>query len=199
MTGRLIRVLPRAQVRDIIRHREPQAAPWALISVYSSPKEQLIGSEEEKVLKGIGCEKVLNLCVGDYDHSHMEVIKKIGKEEFVFSEEHAKNVIDFVKSFDEEHQLQSYLTMLVVHCDAGVSRSGAIGLWACRYLGCDEKEFRRDNPFIHPNTLIYETLYIESGMKESYKDFWENTIIEGSWESKIKFIGDKEEDNGKIL
>jgi len=46
-------------------------------------------------------------------------------------------------------------------------------LWACRYLGGDEKEFRKLNKNIHPNSHVYDTLYEVSGMKEDYRKFWE--------------------------
>lgn len=195
--SRIIKVLPRAEVRYIIDHKELQAEHWALISIYSSPKEKLVGMEEEKSLKGIGCEKVLNLCFGDYDYSHLGVVKKMKEEEYLFNDKHANKIIAFVKSFDEKHRFMSYPTLFVVHCDAGVSRSGAVGLWACRYLGYDEKEFRKINSNIFPNSLIYDTLYKAAGMKEDYKKFWENAIVEGSdpWVSKIRFIKDEENMN----
>jgi predicted protein tyrosine phosphatase len=182
VSGRIISVLPRATVRHIIEHKEPQAGHWALISIYSSPKEKLVGPEEEETLKEIGCEKVLSLCFGDYDYSCLEVIKERNEEELLFNTTHAEKVIDFVKSFDEKHQFMSYSTLLVVHCDAGVSRSGALGLWSCRYLGYDEKEFRKTNNNIHPNSLIYDTLCKVSGMKESYQNFWDNLDpVEDIW------------------
>jgi len=166
MTGRMIKVFSRAMVKLIIEHKEPQAEHWALISIYSSPKDKLIGPEEEKTLKKIGCEKTLSLCFGDYDYSSFDILKGQKEEEYIFNKNHADKIIEFVKSFDEKHQFMSWPTLFVVHCDAGVSRSGAVGLWACRYLEYDEKEFRKINENISPNSFVYDTLCKESGMKE---------------------------------
>lgn len=46
----------------------------------------------------------------------------------------------------------------IVHCSAGISRSGAVGQFICDYFGCNREEFLRDNPYIHPNGRITRML-----------------------------------------
>ena len=52
---------------------------------------------------------------------------------------------------------------LIIHCEAGLSRSGAIGCFACKYLGFDEEVFKSVNPNILPNSYILEFLYDRYG------------------------------------
>ena len=171
---RIIKVFPRAMVKYLIANKESKGCPWALISIYTSHKERLISPQMEEELKGMRCEKILNMCFGDYDKKIWEKIKGTEEDQYFFNQRQAQEILEFVKSFDEKHQFMSYPTTLVVHCDAGVSRSGAVGLWACRYLGYDEKEFRKSNKNIHPNSHVYDTLYELSGMREDYKNFWDS-------------------------
>jgi len=192
---RTILVLPRAEVRYLIENKKPVDHHWALISIYTSPKERLVTPLVEKELKKQGCDKVLNMCFGDYDKNVWDKIKGTKEAPYFFNQKQAQEIIEFVKFFDEKHQLMSYTTTLVVHCDAGVSRSGAVGLWACRYLGRDEKEFRKLNKNIHPNSHVYDTLYEVSGMKGDYRKFWDKVLIEGSnpLTAKIRFLDDEED------
>ena len=67
----------------------------------------------------------------------------------MFSQEDAKKVIGFLKGCDQN---------LIVHCHAGVSRSGAIGLFAAEYLNADLDYFYRMNPQIWPNQRVLRLL-----------------------------------------
>ena len=47
----------------------------------------------------------------------------------------------------------------VIHCEAGISRSGAIGLFINDYFNVmNKKEFKKINFNIHPNKYIYNEL-----------------------------------------
>lgn len=91
-----------------------------------------------------------------------------------FNEDMAKSVISFLD------QNKALCDTLIVHCDAGMSRSSAIGLWANRYLGLDEKTFMVDNPRKCPNVDALSILMEVSGLNDSYKDFWEKKILKKS-------------------
>jgi predicted protein tyrosine phosphatase len=56
--------------------------------------------------------------------------------------------------------------MFVLHCDAGVSRSGAVGTFIQRYLEIEEEGFKKLNPYIHPNHFVLNILMEVSGMAE---------------------------------
>ena len=71
-----------------------------------------------------------------------------------------------VRAFDSE-QAQAVVTFVennrhkktfIVHCTAGISRSGAVGQFICDYFNCDREEFLRINPHIYPNARVTRML-----------------------------------------
>lgn len=68
-----------------------------------------------------------------------------------FTVEDAKKVKQFIK--DNKHKKQ-----FVVHCSAGISRSGAVGQFICDFFRCDREEFLRNNPHIFPNGRVTRLL-----------------------------------------
>ena len=66
-----------------------------------------------------------------------------------FSIEQARHIVRFVQENGERP--------LLIHCTAGISRSGAVGLAIAELCGCEE-EFLRDNPVIMPNQLVLRKL-----------------------------------------
>ena len=66
-----------------------------------------------------------------------------------FTIETAREIVRFVREADDRP--------LLIHCTAGISRSGAVGLAVAEQCGCVE-EFRRGNPDIMPNQLVLQKL-----------------------------------------
>lgn len=62
-----------------------------------------------------------------------------------------KHVIEFFERNKDK-------TSLIVHCAAGISRSGAIGTFAQEYFNTDIVKFKSDNKYIHPNSLVMTIL-----------------------------------------
>jgi predicted protein tyrosine phosphatase len=167
-------VYPRAVIRDFLQGNRTIISPWALISICTCPEEKLIQKKDEYTLSALGCKKHITHFFGDYtniDYSK-RAAKKVGKEIFTFDEEKAKHIISFIDTLEQSSEKLT----LVIHCDAGISRSGAIGIFACRYLGLDENIFREKNPYIHPNSAVYDILYKISGKKKEYEKFWESVL-----------------------
>jgi predicted protein tyrosine phosphatase len=52
----------------------------------------------------------------------------------------------------------------IIHCSAGISRSGAVGSFICDYLKQDYEQFKKDNPIIHPNSHVLSILKKISGI-----------------------------------
>lgn len=73
----------------------------------------------------------------------------------IFDSEIAKELVEFIdKNKDKKTR--------IVHCTAGVSRSGAIGEFIQRKFGTESmKTFRKRNKHIHPNRLVRKLLNIE--------------------------------------
>jgi predicted protein tyrosine phosphatase len=71
------------------------------------------------------------------------------KEMIFFSDEHAKKIIEFVKKYLNKIEL------IVVQCDAGISRSAAVAAALSKCLNNDDEYF-----FKHylPNSLVYKTI-----------------------------------------
>ena len=65
--------------------------------------------------------------------------------------EQALDLFDFIKSNIDKKTC-------LVHCHAGVSRSGAVGLFINEYLGQNEERFRVLHPNIAPNPHILSLL-----------------------------------------
>lgn len=68
-----------------------------------------------------------------------------------FTVEQAKQVKDFIKKNKDKKTF-------IVHCSAGISRSGAVAQYICDFFRCDREEFLRNNPFIHPNGRVTRLL-----------------------------------------
>jgi len=133
---------------------------WALISIFSNPEEKRVSKKEEDILKEAGCLEVLSLCFKDITPAEVSAIST--DKGALFTQIQASQILDFINRLrDEAH-------VLFIHCDAGISRSGAVGLWVCRYLGLDEGEFRSSNHKVMPNQHVYETLHNISGMRDAY-------------------------------
>jgi predicted protein tyrosine phosphatase len=73
------------------------------------------------------------------------------------TEEQGKRIIAFL---DQLRKLEKFF--LLIHCTVGISRSGAVGLFASHYLGHNEEEkekFNRTNKHIHPNGHVSQVLF----------------------------------------
>jgi len=64
-----------------------------------------------------------------------------------FSNKMAKDLYMFIKNNLEKNQC-------IVHCMAGISRSGAVGSFICDLTRSNRQKFLRDNPQIHPNARV---------------------------------------------
>lgn len=68
-----------------------------------------------------------------------------------FDEEHAGRIIRFIDAW------RNSADVLLVHCDAGVSRSAAVCAAAKRYLGFDDMDIFHSSKY-EPNYLVYTTI-----------------------------------------
>ena len=83
------------------------------------------------------------------------------KNKFLFfTKEHAQKIHKFIETIKDDGSKDFY-----VHCDAGVSRSGAVGYmlneWFNKYLEnnrCDNIFFQEENRHIMPNPLVIRLL-----------------------------------------
>ena len=66
-------------------------------------------------------------------------------------DEQAMELLDFI----DEHMDKDNC---IIHCAAGISRSGAVGTFICDYTDTNFNSFIQDNPQIHPNPLVLNLL-----------------------------------------
>jgi protein-tyrosine phosphatase len=71
----------------------------------------------------------------------------------VMTDEQADELLNFIDS-----QIANNKDTCIVHCEAGISRSGAVGTFICDYTESDWNEFIHTNPQIHPNIVILNKL-----------------------------------------
>lgn len=162
-------VLSRQEVEHIVSTgafpeyaKEHIQGNWVLISIYGE-YPVLHTFAQLDTLKSAGCVQYIDCHFAD-------ITEQI--DEFVlFNKIHARKIIDFIDKMKDE------VDTLVVHCAAGISRSGAVGLFVCRYLGLDETEFRKINSNIAPNMHVLKVLNTVSGIDDRYVDFWKNQEV----------------------
>jgi len=169
---------PRYEIRLLIEsvRRLKTDLPWYLISIYEGIKDKcVVGEMDREILRIKGCVDVLELDFSDVtDKQYHKIINEYPEMKSkvkLFSNEQANKIVLFLKDVNKKND-----GMLIAQCGAGISRSGAVGIFACRFLGIDEKIFRTNNSLINPNPYVYDLLYRVSGMRDDYVRFWEEKI-----------------------
>lgn len=96
-----------------------------------------------------------NVKVMYFDDTDIDTITLLSNGEKVpvkaFSEEQAKDLFKFIKQNEDKNNC-------VIHCAAGISRSGAVGTFINTYTGGNWFDFKRKNPNIQPNSRIIRML-----------------------------------------
>jgi predicted protein tyrosine phosphatase len=97
---------------------------------------------------------VMIMHFGDYGEEF--VLRNIHKGPTgLFNEHKAKKLYEFIKRNKDK-------SMAIVHCGAGISRSGAVGTFIHDLYGTiTSEEFKRKNPRIQPNGHILKLLRTE--------------------------------------
>lgn len=152
-----IEIYPRKHVENIISWKIKPGSignKWALISISGQSSVKIDQLENRRILKEIGCEEILSVVfddVTDQDNAGVHLL---------FNNGIARQIINFVDKYKD-------VDTLVVHCAAGISRSGAVGVFAARYLNLDENKLYDRFPII-PNQFVLKILMDESGLNNSY-------------------------------
>jgi hypothetical protein len=194
-----IKIVPRVAAELLLEKNERAMSkvlfndthtPWALISLYGlkefmndkggRDKNPLMSKDNFPILQEMGCVDYCNSCFMDitkeiYERAH----RTIYMENMLFDIPRAEKIIYFID------QIKDKCDRLIIHCDAGRSRSGGVGLWATRYLGLDEKSYCNSNPEITPNLHVVDILSEVSGTKKDYEKFWMDNCmkLDSDWEN----------------
>lgn len=149
-----VKVLCKAQMKDFIENDlfgYIKNNKVAVISIIDTDSPDLFGPD-------ISNENVLTLHFDDITpkmaiqfNSDQDSERKIRAMSF----KQGSEIINFINSKQEyESNFE-----LFVHCSAGISRSGAVGLFVNQYLNLDESEFYSNNPQILPNYWVENVLW----------------------------------------
>ena len=138
-----ILVMPAFAVEDINKRTDTVSNQVVFITIAATEKEHI--NFKPSIIESAGA--YLKLTFDDISKED----DIISKEYIYFSIDMAKEIVEFV---NKNKHLQSW----ILNCAAGISRSGAVGLWLAYYLNYDIDKFRKDNPYIHPNPLVLSLL-----------------------------------------
>lgn len=117
----------------------PHEVPHVVISITSSPDDQA------RIRANPQCRGVLRLSFADAD-----VASEIIGEDALFTPEQARRIWEFVVAH------RDHVERIIVHCDAGVSRSPAVAAALARALNGDDSEFFGGR--YTPNRRVYRLL-----------------------------------------
>ena len=144
-------IMSRAKFRETVSSiTEQQFMTTAFISIHS-PKIGMSFNDTDPILEDSS--NVLNLWFHDTD-PEAEIVWMASSpqyEEVLFDEAMAESIKRFVLANKDKKQW-------VIHCTAGVCRSGAVGECISDFFGNDYVMFKRDNPQIKPNVFVKKVL-----------------------------------------
>jgi len=149
-----IKVVSRRWMSDKIKNSGISYASWYLISIHG-PSRKLLNNRKIGEIGRMGCCGYLSLCF--YDMTDNE---KVSGDDKLFNWRQAQEII----SFGEDINKGKDKSVLIIHCDGGVSRSGAVSTFLNDYYGLDFNGFKRKNPQIKPNHYILRVLKEEGGL-----------------------------------
>lgn len=118
---------------------------WAFISIQNS---KALDHNVNPYFK-LEHKHVLTLTFDDITDKDQDVLDQYPGS-VLFNEDHAKAIIEFV----EAHLLSDF----VIHCTAGISRSGAVGEYVRRKLRVNYDKYNRQNPHVLPNAWVLQQL-----------------------------------------
>jgi len=112
---------------------------------------------------------IISMIFGDLEQdTEVDIIGENRKEVVkAMTQEQAAELYAFIKANKDKEAV-------IIHCTAGVSRSGAIGVFINDFIGGNWEELKRLNPNIQPNAHVYRLLH-----DEWYKDISNNDAITG--------------------
>lgn len=153
-----IRIFPVRKIRNWIDNSLEPFHSWSLISVTNTKEDSLTGNEKIRLKTILHCNDILQLQFGDFEpgkyyNTFTDRTEPV-PERVLFNKKQAQEVIDFVNILQKKEEQET----LVVHCMAGISRSGAIGTFINDILGLDLSTFLRNNPHTRPNSYVLKTL-----------------------------------------
>lgn len=157
-----IKIYSRYTMDLLLQSPQSSQLQWYLISIYSHEEKPYVNKQSISILKDMGMLDCISLNFWDITDEDYTKIKKRYPEAILFNKSHAKKIINFVRTIYSKED--SY--PLIIHCSAGISRSGAVGTFACDYAGLDYNKFMKMNPYTYANQYVLRMLRNEVDMSK---------------------------------
>ena len=193
-----IQVYNRQSMDALARYGKESGFPffdrtWHLVSIHGDSK-QFLTPAVTKVLKRYGMGECLSMDFWDITDNPDTIVwlKQSYPQYRLFTRDQAVEVVAFL----EARKVESDGDVFVCHCDAGISRSGAVATFACELFGLDYFEFLTDNPRLKPNPMVLRMLRETVGLggKTAFM-----TAMEAEKEKQRKEIGKLLDQCGSIF
>lgn len=120
-----------------------------------------------------GCVDYISLTFDDITKDNYHKIKMYGGKGKLFSKKDAKAIVNFL----EKYKNNTEELTLITHCHAGISRSGAVGWFGCKFLGLNKIDFLTQNKNLYPNKYILQMLESMAGIDVTQKDEYEKNFF----------------------
>jgi len=157
-----ILVLSRHDFKKFVSGLTPeQKESYAFISIHEPighTGKEMFGGSSETILDS--AHNVLNLWFDDAEEEiplNHQLWRKFGVENTeademkLFNEDMANTIFEFVKANENAKGW-------ILHCTAGINRSGAVGGFLADYFGINYLEFKGYNPQVVGNSLVKKLL-----------------------------------------
>jgi len=161
-----IKVYNRQSMELLARYGKASGFPyygqtWNLISIHGDTPRFMI-PENEAELKKSGLKNWLSFDFWDIidDPMLLDQMQKQYLNYRLFDNQQAAEIVSFIK----DRQNESEPSILVCHCDAGISRSGAVGVFASEFCGFGYHKAMNENSNIKPNSMVLRMLREEAGL-----------------------------------
>lgn len=139
---------------------------FALISIYG--EEGKLTCPNIDKLELYGCIGYLPLEFWDLvPDNFSQALRAQFPKSTIFSEQQAHAVVNFLKMIHSDIRD----CILIPHCAAGISRSGAVGQFATDLFNLDQGIFEKNNPHIMPNSWVMRLLRKASGFENNGSSF----------------------------
>jgi len=182
-----ISILSRFEMVKIIHGiDQPPKKPFLVISCFGNRVHMLINNAGEHTpnvliqgqkinrLKSLGMVDFVNVFCDDVTPEQVEELNSKNPGKYLiklFNENDAKDVIKFIDRYKDED------CILIVHCDAGISRSSAVSKYSAYVLGFGAEYFDKKYPYICPNQHIIKILFETSNIEyEKYLKYEINKV-----------------------
>ena len=143
-----VTVLSYEAMRERARHdRIPATA--CVVSIVDPEEEPIFAADTDRII---------TVRFNDLDPQWPVDPERDPRPSYVFmSEEDAKRIVDHVLKFHEHPERWE----CIVHCMAGISRSGAVATFVQRLAGMPSAQFLKENPGLYPNGHVLGLLMLE--------------------------------------